>query len=67
MRGDQTLLVRSSPPAHSLLHERLMPPRYEPVETWGLVPWAGLVVVALVAWRHRGNIQRTIAGTENEV
>jgi acyl phosphate:glycerol-3-phosphate acyltransferase len=31
------------------------------------VPWAGLVVSALVVWRHRGNIQRLLQGTENRV
>jgi glycerol-3-phosphate acyltransferase PlsY len=31
------------------------------------VPWAGLVVAALILWRHRGNIRRLVAGTENKV
>jgi glycerol-3-phosphate acyltransferase PlsY len=28
---------------------------------------AGLVVAALILWRHRGNIRRLVAGTENKV
>jgi glycerol-3-phosphate acyltransferase PlsY len=32
-----------------------------------LVPWAGLTVALLIVWRHRGNIQRMISGTENKV
>lgn len=31
------------------------------------VSWAGLVVAALIAWRHRGNIRRMLRGTENKV
>jgi glycerol-3-phosphate acyltransferase PlsY len=31
------------------------------------VPWAGLLVAALVVWRHRGNIQRMMQGQENKV
>ena len=31
------------------------------------VSWAGLVVAALIAWRHRGNIQRMLRGTENKI
>lgn len=32
-----------------------------------LVPWAGLLVGLLIVWRHRGNIQRMLAGNENKV
>jgi glycerol-3-phosphate acyltransferase PlsY len=31
------------------------------------VPWAGFAVAALIVWRHRGNIQRLIQGSENKV
>ncbi len=31
------------------------------------VSWAGLVVAALIGWRHRGNLQRLLRGTENKV
>ena len=29
------------------------------------VSWAGLLVAALIVWRHRGNIQRLVRGDEN--
>jgi glycerol-3-phosphate acyltransferase PlsY len=32
-----------------------------------VVPWAGLLVAALIVWRHRGNIRRLVEGTENKV
>ena len=32
-----------------------------------LVPWAGLLVTALIVWRHRGNIRRLVEGSENKV
>ncbi len=32
-----------------------------------IVPWAGLLVALLIVWRHRGNIQRMIAGNENKI
>ncbi len=32
-----------------------------------LVPWAGLLVAALIVWRHRGNIRRLVEGSENKV
>lgn len=35
--------------------------------TASAVSWAGLVVAALIAWRHRGNIRRMLRGTENKV
>jgi len=32
-----------------------------------VVPWAGLLVAALIVWRHRGNIRRLMQGSENKV
>ena len=31
------------------------------------IPWAGLLVTAIIALRHRANIQRLLSGTENKV
>jgi glycerol-3-phosphate acyltransferase PlsY len=31
------------------------------------VSWAGLLVTALIVWRHRGNIRRLMQGAENKV
>jgi glycerol-3-phosphate acyltransferase PlsY len=32
-----------------------------------VVSWAALLVAALIAWRHRGNIQRLLQGSENRM
>jgi glycerol-3-phosphate acyltransferase PlsY len=42
-----------------------------PILIWQGVPGASLVwvalIIALIVWRHRGNIQRMVSGSENKV
>jgi glycerol-3-phosphate acyltransferase PlsY len=34
---------------------------------WGPMTWAVLVIAVLLVWRHRGNIERLLAGNESRI
>jgi acyl phosphate:glycerol-3-phosphate acyltransferase len=34
---------------------------------WGAIAWATLAMAALLIWRHRGNIERLLNGTETRI
>ena len=34
---------------------------------WGPMTWAVLVIAVLLLWRHRGNIERLLAGNERRI
>lgn len=34
---------------------------------WGPMTWATLVIAVLLIWRHRGNIERLLAGNESRI
>ena len=37
-------------------------------EAWsGPVPWAGLLIAAIIVYRHRSNIERLLKGAEHQV